>query len=860
MKRFGVWAGFLVLLFAWTAQAQSNHKFDPVVVQGVSLPAVLGAKPSELRLFAYDGKNFQPIIYQVDERYDEMLYWQWTRRRREMVYALSMGPKAKPDPNPYFDRDDELAFMSWDAGPKAPEGAGPSGSKVCQEIKVTAPDTKESRYGYLCRFDTPPPARDDAYVFIGGDNNQVIGKSYKIGYPQDEPLFADWLQLGPKDKLGPNLLDRFKVNYDVNAALGFFRYALTNEDIHGYVRGLKAGPVRIIKEVVSVTESWPHVQNRLLHHVYYYPCHIEWEMETRAPIIWGEVHKYDYALSLDLNPVANGSKFYSEKNQAGVAIDGITDENELKMDYGPQQWVAVSTRWGTIYNHLALPPQARELYRDIYFADMAQKPDQPENYPGEFGKFGFIIHNLQKTGRKFCTFREMYFFSPEPYQPGAEKPYLEIYTEPMTVESSQNSGYAIMQSLPSREEDRSVDDMPIATNSPKLEKKQVTQYVLPNFMIDPYNTGYGAGASYGNQDVFKTGIGYDIFTLFTTRNYYNIDFSIYKLRFITFVENTEFSLGVKQFPSEIFYGIGDTTDTNHEAIYWWTRNEGTVSFKKHFSDHYGVDTQLFYRDTKIRGGQQPVEGTQKGKPSFETHFGYDNELDDGERWGGPLWGRQGGHTNGFNVGFYRDMRDDVDVPHRGDYESISVYRVGPEMDSDYEYTKLAFDLRKYFEPSWLQDLPMDQWFSDKRTTWTKFFGPTKHRNFSFRATGQHTFSKEFDYYGNDVLDVPFYEMTGMGGGSSNRGYFGNRFRDNDVFLLSGEYRWQYWRFFDTALFVDYGLVMRNMLENDSWNNPWHTSYGVSLRAHIPPGLWMTLEYIWSEDFPGGFINQCNFTF
>jgi len=859
MKRIGVWVGVVSFLVAFAAGAQSSHKYDPVVLDGARLPAVLGAKPADMAVFAYDGKDFQPVIYQVDERYEEMLYWQWTRRKRELVYALSMGPKAKPDPNPAFDRDDELVFMFSDAGQKAPGGAGPENAKACQEIKVINPDTGGASYAYACKFDNPPPARAGSYVDLGGDNNQFTGKSYRLTYPKQHTLFFNQLQLGSRDNLSPNFLDVMKINYEVHAALGFFNYIITDADINGYLRGMKVGPVRIVKEVVSVTEPWAHVQNRMLHHVFYYPYHIEWEMETRGPINWGPIHNYNYSLTLDLNPTAKGARFLSEKNPRGVTVDGITDEEELKMNYGPQEWVALNTKWGTVYNHLALPIQAKNLYRDIYYADMDKKADPPDNYFGQFGKFGFMVRNLEKTSRKPCVFRTMYFFTPESHQAGAEKEYVEMYTRPLKVESN-GLGYAVMRSLPSREEDRSPGDMPIATNAPQIEKPQNTKFFLPNFMIDPYNTGYGFGMSYTDQDFMHSGIGWDIFTLFTTRNYYNLSFNVYKLRFITFVEDFRFSAGIKQFPAQSFYGNGNDSELDHQAIYWWTRNEGTISFNKHFADHYGMDTQLFYRDTKIQGGQQPVEGTQKGKPTFEEHFGFDDELDNGERWGTPLWGRQGGHTNGVNLSFYRDMRNDPDVPHRGDFESIGVSRVGPEMASDYDYTRVSFDFRKYFEPSWLQDLPMDRWFSDKRTAYGKFFGQAKHRSIGLRVTGAHIFSEEFEYYGENMLDVPFYELTGMGGGSGNRGFYGDRFRDNDMFMASAEYRWQYWRFFDIGLFVDYGRVMYDMLEYESWEDPWRVGYGISWRAHIPPGLYMTFDYIWSEDFPGGFFTQTNFSF
>ncbi len=851
--------GVLVFLLSGAVSAQLSRKYDPVVIEGKYLPKALGTIPHNLRLFVWKDGEFKQVPFQIDERFEEMLYWQWTRRRREMVYALSFGDKVKPDPNPYFDANDELAFMAKDLGEKAPEGVLPRGAEVCQEIMVKDSLKENAGFAYLCSFKNPPPVVDTQYVFLGGENNIFIGQTYKIGYNQHQ-LFFDQLQLGKFPKFGPDVADRFKINYDVYGVYGAIVYTLSNSDINGFLRGIKIGPVRIIKEVVSVTESWPHVQNRLLHHIYYYPYHIEWDMETRAPINWGPLNDYTYSLSLDLSPNVEGSIFLSEKNPVPVVIDGVLDEEELNMDYGPQLWEAVSTKWGTIYNHLTLPLKAKELYPDLYYVDMDQKQDEPEDYFGMMGKFGYTIRHLQKTGRRPVVFRLMYFFSPAPYIKGSEKDFIKIYISPLEVLTDHNISTAMINSLPVPKDTRKPEEKPRATMAPKKEKKQAVRFISPSFMLDPYNTGYGAGISYGDADLFGTGIYMGFFFMATTRNWqdYMIDFQ--KLRFIPFVEDFRIYFEYQQFPSESFWGIGNESDLDHRSLYWWIKTEAFVTFRKHFADHYGVDAQIYYRNVDIKEGQQPIEGPMKDCPSFEEHFGWDWELEDGERWGGPLYGREGGLTNGITLTFYRDMRDDWQVPHRGDYEAITIQRVGPEFASDYNYTRVTIDLRKYFEPSWIQDLPMDHWFGPKRTFYTKFFGPNKKRNFSFRVLASHTFSKEIDWYGQKVLDVPFYELNKMGGGRTNRGYYSNRFLDNDLFMLTFEYRWQYWRFFDFALFVDAGMVMNDITDADSWDSKWHIGYGGSLRGHLPPGVIATFEYAFSDDIPGGWFVQANWVF
>ncbi len=857
-----VWLALIGLCVGFRLEAKlSNRAYDPVVISGNHLPAVMNAMPGELRLFAFQGGKFGQIVYQIDERYEDMLYWQWTRRRRELVYALTIGDKVKADPNPAFDSDDELAFMAMDLGDQAPAGALPAGAEVCQEIKVSDPNSGDAGYAYLCKLKNPAPLGDRQYISIAGSNNQVIGATYKIGYSTHD-LFFDQLQLGPINNLSPNLIDRFKINYECFGAYGMFDYQLNNTDIRTHLRGIKVGPVRIIKEVVSITEPWAHIQNRLLHHIYYYPYHLEWEMETRGPIVWGNsIHQFIYTMALDLDPSVKGAQFLSEKNPLPVTVDGVYDAEELKLNYGPQEWMALSTKYGTIFNHLALPLKAQGLYPDLLYVDMDQKQDQPETSFGMFGKFGYKIKDLQKTGRKPVIFRLDYFFSPDPYTAGAEKNLVGIYTNSLKVESDQNQGTAVAQSLPTPEEKRKPGDQPLASMADKTEIKQATKSILPNFMLDPYNTGYGGGLSYSDEDIFKTGIGFSIYSMITTRNFYELSFDVYKLRFIPYVEDFKISAGIKQFPSETFYGIGNTTASDQAAIYWWTRNEASVEFRKHFLRHYGANFQLFYRDTDVKEGQQPVEGVQVGKPSYETHYGTWKQLEDMERWGGPVYGTDGGMTNGFNLSLYRDMRDDEQVPHRGDYESLSVYRVGPEFASDYNYTKLSLDGRVYFEPAWLQDLPSDHWFSDDRTTWTKFFGDAKHRNISIRAAATHTFSPTIDYRGQQVLDVPFWDLTTFGGGSTNRGYNASRFRDNDMFLTSVEYRWQYWRFWDVGVFLDTGFVADDLLDSEPWTDPeFHYGYGVSARAHLPPGVILSFEYVFSPEFQSGVANMFGWVF
>ncbi|GEM_PF-1472811 len=862
----GVFSGSLILglllVPAMVFPQSAERVHDPVVIRGILLSQMTGEDPADLRLFACREGRMIPIPYQVDERMDVTVYKSWTKRRGISTYVFNAGSRLKSDPDPGFDRDDELAFMARDMGEKAEPQAMPASARQCEEIETYDPETGESRYAYLCSFDNPPSPSDCQYVYFGEALNEFISESYRLGYPDENPMVFDRLYIRRNGQESPDLLDAFKMEIELYAVMGVVAYELTNDDYQHFLRGMKIGPIRIIKEMETVFETWFNAQVRVINRVIYYPDHVEITLMSRTPVYWGNINDANYKLTLDMSHESEGMKFFSQNNPAGVTIDGILDQEELDLDYGPTGWVAASGKHGTIYSHLQIPSQEglspeKILYPDLYYADAEYKGDPPEEERGMFGKFGFIVRHLQRTGKKPVPFRLAYLFSPGPHQPGREDDYLAMYQDPLQVAINHHLAKALPPTPAPRPDTRKPEQKPGPPMAPKKQKVVATRFFAPSFMLDPYYLGNGIGISYADVDFLRTGVFFNLLTLTSDRNFhwYMIDFQ--KLQFVSFVEDFRIFAQFQQFPSEGFYGIGNESEKDHKTLYWWKRYEAFVTFRKHFADHYGMNTQIFYRDVEVDPGQK-ARGI-KSAPSYEERFGFDDELI-GVRWGGPLYGHDGGVSNGIAVSFYRDFRDDYQCPHRGNYQEIKFERVGPEMGSDFNYLKLWLDMRAYAEPGWLNPLFFDDWASPRRTFLNKFIGPEKHRSLAGRIRFGRIISEEIEYESQDILNVPFYELMAMGGSSTHRGYYSSRFRDNDIALLSLEYRWVYWRFTDMALFYDLGMVMDDMFDEDSWDNDLHAGYGISIRMHIPPGVMATFEYGFSDEIPGGWILQANWVF
>jgi len=105
-------------------------------------------------------------------------------------------------------------------------------------------------------------------------------------------------------------------------------------------------------------------------------------------------------------------------------------------------------------------------------------------------------------------------------------------------------------------------------------------------------------------------------------------------------------------------------------------------------------------------------------------------------------------------------------------------------------------------------------------------------------------------------EIPFYMQPTLGGSSDLRGFERYRFIDNNIFLLSAEYRWEVFTILDAALFVDAGKVFHrdgdfNLqdLESDvGFGFRFKTREAVVFRvdtafSHEGFGLWYSFDHV-----------------
>ena len=115
-------------------------------------------------------------------------------------------------------------------------------------------------------------------------------------------------------------------------------------------------------------------------------------------------------------------------------------------------------------------------------------------------------------------------------------------------------------------------------------------------------------------------------------------------------------------------------------------------------------------------------------------------------------GAKGGLNNGAGIAVTYDTRDNYFESHKGWYAELNVDRLGAYLGSDFDYTRLMFDLRKFFILS-------------KKD----FFG--------------------VNFYTESINgNAPFITLALLGGNKRMRGFYEGRYRDNNSALLQAEYR------------------------------------------------------------------------
>lgn len=164
-------------------------------------------------------------------------------------------------------------------------------------------------------------------------------------------------------------------------------------------------------------------------------------------------------------------------------------------------------------------------------------------------------------------------------------------------------------------------------------------------------------------------------------------------------------------------------------------------------------------------------------------------------------------------GLWLELRDQPGNPHRGASLGLAVSRFDDRGGRAFQWTRVAVDAREY--------IPLG---SDRHVL-------------AFRQVASLDDPDE-------GAQVPFYLQTTLGGSLFLPGYGSFRFRDDNAFLLVGEYRFEVHPKVELALLYDAGSVFPTLDAFEA--RDMRRSYGVGLRLKSPQKVKVRLD-VWHSD-------------
>ncbi len=399
---------------------------EPVVLDGSAVPKLLGTATQHVVGFAWDGQAWNQIPTQVDQR-DWVNPGQILNRPASayaklpggapflvLVYTNPTTPSPGYSWTPTYTgvaghtglgADDEVSFLSDDAGQKAPTGtAAPSDVDASSVEQIKVSDTLQTHeVGWVYLFASPTLTGGGAgtdgvdYTFsldsgnyestyhmgsgANAPNNSilpnpeastVVTASYSLNF--GDRWLNNGLSMTTSGSTGTNVLERSRVQFAPGVC---GRSEDTFDDVvpstpyeAGFIVNI-SGPVRAIRSSMGANSGQYTVDTDL-----FYPQREDSTVDLR-------VHTIPGAMVFDDLATDTTGLTYSDSNiPAGVPIDGVPDA----VPTTPALWQMVSGPQGSLVTTQSLSTNIPSVAPSTYYLD--QNPASPPPCTGDAAAWG----------------------------------------------------------------------------------------------------------------------------------------------------------------------------------------------------------------------------------------------------------------------------------------------------------------------------------------------------------------------------------------------------------------------------------------------------------------------------------------
>lgn len=253
----------------------------------------------------------------------------------------------------------------------------------------------------------------------------------------------------------------------------------------------------------------------------------------------------------------------------------------------------------------------------------------------------------------------------------------------------------------------------------------------------------------------------------------------------------------KIYPNK-FWGIGNNTPESNEENYDMTSHKFNVDFLKRLPPSLNFGFRFNFENHEVT---EVAEG--------------------GILQSGEVLGSERAVIVGLGAIFNLDTRDQVEDPHGGYYITFNAQFASENLGSTHGFNRFITDMRAY-KP-----------ISEKSLIAARL------------------------YLENNFGDVPFQAKSQFGGADIARGYFKGRFIDDQMYVLTAEYRWRFLPRWSLAAFGLVGEVSE--LNQDFFQDPkFSAGGGIRFKILKEQNTLVRLDLGFGEDGNSGFyfgVNQ-----
>lgn len=286
-------------------------------------------------------------------------------------------------------------------------------------------------------------------------------------------------------------------------------------------------------------------------------------------------------------------------------------------------------------------------------------------------------------------------------------------------------------------------------------------------------TGWSFGAA--------SALSFRMFPLDTVSRVSNIQaFALYSLnkQFVAVVNGTQYfkrekfvlseQFSYSSFPDK-FWGLGKNTMDAAEEPYNFSQYYIYLHLMRHLGNKFFIGSLFEFQNVM---NVHYVAGGAFDKENIAGRYGY--------------------KSSGLGLSLTYDKRNDAFAPDKGVFAQVYFNRFDKTFGSDYNYTNVVVDVRKYISLH-------------------------KKQVLAFQAYS----------LSNLGSNVPIRSLASLGGSGSMRGYYNGRYRDKQLLVLQSEYRFPLYKRFGAVAFGGLGDVGKNI--NDFSLDNVKYSFGGGLR-------------------------------